>query len=291
MHAAMDCDSFVYAAGFASQHTNYLIITEDGFVVDEVDNKKAADEIVAEDESLSIEPNVIASSAREAEMIVDSMLTACINAMDVDTAHIYLTGGNQWRPKYATIYKYKGNRDNMVRPVHYEHLRNYLIRQWEAFVVEYIEADDAVIMESYKHEDSTIICSIDKDLRQKHGLHFNPKDSDRGVFEVSEWAGMVNFYTQLITGDSTDNIKGLSERLPRRGLGQKRAAAILDGARTERELFERVSAAYGERYGDGETYISWDGKEISASRMDLIDENAQLLYLARYDGDKWRVPK
>jgi hypothetical protein len=55
--------------------------------------------------------------------------------------------------------------------------------------------------------EDTIICSIDKDLRTIPGKHYN---LDSGVVdEVTRHDAWHNFWSQVLTGDSTDNIEGL----------------------------------------------------------------------------------
>ena len=76
---------------------------------------------------------------------------------------IFLTeaGGETFRDKIATIAKYKGNRDDAPRPVHYDKVREYLVRYYDAEVQSGIEADDALAM---NQEFDSVICSVDKDF-------------------------------------------------------------------------------------------------------------------------------
>lgn len=115
-----------------------------------------------------------------------------------------------------------------------------------------------------------VCVSLDKDLLQFEGWHYN--------FVKSEWkfidthTGWVNFYTQLIMGDKSDNIKGfdgLMRQLPPKFL-QPTLDAIRE-ARTPQGMFEVVQSVY--ELGD-----------------DALHRNAQLLYIQRYEGDKFCVP-
>lgn len=292
MHVIHDADSMVYAAGFVAQTTNYLVYNVDGFVVKECENKAEATDYLAlhSDEELEIEPYVEAKAPGIATSTIDDMIFGMLDAAGANSFSMYLTGGNQWRQKYATIQKYKGNRDNMVKPVHYDLLRAHLVKKWGSYVVDFIEADDAVVMEYVERRpyEDVVISHIDKDIDQQEGLHLNYKT--REFYVVDEHTALMNFYTQLLTGDSIDNIPGLSEKRPKRGIGAKTAATILDGATTEREMFGRVHQKYVEKYGEEHKYTTWLGEESVASAMEIMDENAQLLYLQRFDGDRWQVP-
>jgi DNA polymerase-1 len=66
-----------------------------------------------------------------------------------------------------------------------------------------------------------IAVTIDKDLRSVPGWHWNP-DKEEAPVLVDEALADRNFYTQWLTGDSTDNVPGIWK------LGPKKAAALLD---------------------------------------------------------------
>jgi len=71
-----------------------------------------------------------------------------------------------------------------------------------------MEADDAVRIKANEIEDSDYtIVTIDKDLQCIHGEFFNPRTEE--VFHVSKDEANKHYYKQLLTGDSTDNIRGL----------------------------------------------------------------------------------
>lgn len=287
---AIDADSLVYAAGFAAQRTIHLVLAKDGGVVGEYKTKKEAMAVIAEDQgSLEYDNYVEAAPLFHAINIIDSMMGGIVEAARLTRFRTYLTGTNQWRVPYSTIQKYKGNRDGFIKPTNYRALRSHLVQEWQAYVIDFIEADDAVIMDAYANP-GTVICSIDKDLRQFAGWHCDPKHLEDGVFEVGPFDALHNFYMQLLTGDKVDHIKGLSRKAPRRGIGEATARKILDGCSTERELFDCVLAKYHERYPEDHTYVDWQGNEHTRNAMEMLDENAQLLYLARYDGDRWEVP-
>ena len=286
---AIDADSMIYAAGFASQRTKHLVVTEDGAMVAEYEKKSEATAHIADEPSLEYDSYVEAKELFHATDILDGLMTAIVDTAGLSRFRTYLTGGKQWRVPYSTIQKYKGNRDNFVKPVHYKDLRKHLIDQWQAYVIEFIEADDAVIMDCYANP-GTVCCSVDKDLRQFAGWHLDPKHLEDGVFEVTEWDGLYNFYTQLLTGDKVDNIKGLSRKKPKRGIGTATAKKILAGCTSGRELFDACLDQYTQRYSEDVQYVDWQGTAHVRNAMEMLDENAQLLYLARYDGDKWKVP-
>lgn len=195
------------------------------------------------------------------------MLESVFNAFEsVNSYHIYLTGTENYRKDVGTILKYKGNRDNVRRPHHLATCKEYLVEQWGARVEEGQEADDALGINQTKE---TCICSIDKDLLCIPGKHYN-WNSDKHV-EVSEVEGLQNFYTQLCTGDSTDNILGLY------GVGPK--AKMLKEIRKcsdELDMLDIVWEQYHKRFGN---YTE-----------QFLVENARLLWIRREKDEMWELP-
>ena len=162
-------------------------------------------------------------------------------------------------------------------------LRDYLLDQYpdNVSLVHGREADDQLAIDQYDDyyktwgaapEDisysglSTIICTIDKDLKMIPGLHYN-WNTDEKLF-VTEIEGLRWFYTQCLTGDMTDNIKGLH------GVGAKSAlVSKLDAMEDELTMFEHVYEQYEKRFG-------------SYAEQFLI-ENGTLLWMMRDEADQW----
>lgn len=175
----------------------------------------------------------------------------------------YITGSTNFRFDVATTLPYKGNRKDVAKPKHYAALRKHL-GDMGAVTTEGEEADDAVGIDS--SNGNYWIVHVDKDLNQLQGWHYNPvKDIE---YYVTEFEGLYAFYTQLLTGDRVDNIKGLH------GIGPVKACKILSECASEQQLYEAVCAAYEQQ---GETH-------------DRIIENGNLLWLRREKQQKWTPP-
>lgn len=113
---------------------------------------------------------------------------------------LYIGGKTNFRKQVDP--QYKANRTKPP-PTHLDHVREFLVNEWGAVITSEVETDD---MLGVDQTDNTIICSIDKDLLQIPGRHYNFVNS---VFsDVSESMGRYNFYTQLILGDKSDNVPG-----------------------------------------------------------------------------------
>jgi hypothetical protein len=175
----------------------------------------------------------------------------------------FITGKTNFRYETATTHPYKGNRKLVARPVHYAALREKLV-SLGATVSENQEADDDVGIASTQYVGW--IVHVDKDLDQLPGWHYNPVK--REEYFVTPEQGLRSFYTQLLTGDRIDNIVGLY------GIGPVKAAKLLKGCETEQELFQAVVAAY----------------KAADEPPERILENGRLLWLSRYQGQRWELP-
>ena len=197
----------------------------------------------------------------------DELIRRILEDIDADDWKVFISGEENFR--YEIYPQYKANRIDKPKPKHLEDIRSYLVTEWDASIVNGYEADDAMAME---HNDDSIICSIDKDLLQLPGLHYNFVKCN--VTEVSEHEGLYNFYYQLLVGDPTDNIKGCP------GIGKVKAPKILSGCISEVDFYKAVEAAYQVAY-----------KDVPDQWWPNLNLNAQLLYIRRSEQDKWTKPE
>lgn len=183
--------------------------------------------------------------------------------LSVDEVWGYLTGKDNFRNEIAVTAPYKGTRI-AAKPYHFQLLREYMERAWGFEVVDGIEADDALGIESYRNEpDETIIVSIDKDLNMIRGHHYNFVKEEK--YYVTEEDAIRNFYLQILTGDKVDNIIGLQ------GIGPVKSKKLLQDCTSELEMYETVLKAY-------------DGNEVR------VLENARLLWILREEKQVWHPP-
>jgi len=183
-----------------------------------------------------------------------------IDLPEVSTWELHLTGKNNFRDKIATTKPYKGNRKGNEKPHHYSLLREYLVTSWGATVNDGIEADDMLAIRATELGDDSVIVTLDKDLDQVVGWHYNFVKKIKYYVEKDE--GLLNFYKQFLTGDSVDNIQGA------KGIGPKRADKLLNGL-SEKEMWDVVVEALGE---------------------DRAIENGHLLYMLRSLDDTFDPP-
>jgi len=198
-----------------------------------------------------------------AKVRMNSYIDELLNDSFCSDYRIFLTDGeNNFRRK---IYpEYKANRV-AEKPLHYYVLRDYLIRYEKAEIAYGMEADDLLGIEQ---TDNTIIASIDKDLDQVEGAHYNFVKKIH--YEITHNQGRHKFWTQMLTGDTVDNIPGI------RGIGPKKAEKLLADCTTDAEYKAAIINAYTEL-----TTI-----EDINSHLNLI---GKLLWIRREHNQMWEL--
>nr|BDD47792.1 hypothetical protein 10 [Deltaproteobacteria bacterium] len=128
---------------------------------------------------------------------------------------------SDWNYRLKLNPTYKDNRDESQKPKLLddlvEHMKeNYPYIQWM-----HLEADDmlGILMTQPANKGKYVCCTIDKDLKQIPGRHFN-WNHDK-LFTVSSEEAETFFYQQILQGDPTDGYHGCP------GVGPVKAAEIL----------------------------------------------------------------
>jgi len=155
---------------------------------------------------------------------------------------VFLTGRENYRYKFNP--EYKANRKDKPKPKWLYPLQEHLVTQWGAKFSEGCEADDLLAIEQTKNVENTVICTIDKDLLQVPGNHFNFVKEQLST--VSPVEGLRNFYWQMIMGDRSDNIFGF-DGVARASVPKKMESMYheLQEMEDEVQMFDYVRFAYG----------------------------------------------
>lgn len=207
-------------------------------------------------------PGIACSRASE-------MLDRILQDTGADSYELWLSGPRNFR--YKVYPEYKANRLDSYRPKWEKETKQFLVDNWQANWTDGIEGDDILGIRQtecgYSLE-SSIICHIDKDINQIPGWHYNWELNRLGKtirekrqYLVTFEEALYNFYYQLLVGDPTDNIKGVS------GIGPKKAEAIL-GSTPKEQWYETV-------------------RDMFASEEEL-EMNAQCVFIWRKHNDHWR---
>jgi hypothetical protein len=168
----------------------------------------------------------------------------------IGSVEYYITNApKSIRRQISPIYKSNRKPNKWVNAI-----RKYLIEMDFAVTHPEYEADDLIFDRALElGEQNCIILTMDKDLKQIPGIHFNyyrPKVVNEqgekisgdcvGLSVVTKEESEYTFWLSMLTGDHGDNIKGI------KGLGPKKGEAILKG---KIDLKETVINQYKGFYG------------------------------------------
>lgn len=262
MKALIDGDIFRYKCGFAAESTHYIVHRGDRKYP--FDYKREALEFVKgwDEGTYEIEKYVTVDPVSHALGNVKQLLAKVLEATQATEYQFYLTGKGNYREKVAQTKPYKGNRDSLHKPKHFDAITDYLINKHNAIVIEGAEADDAM---GYGQTEDTCICSTDKDLNMIPGLHYN---WDKDIFyKVSLNDADLWFYCQLLMGDQVDNIQGIPK------MGKIKTFKALKDTETVEEMYTSVLQAY-------------EKAELESTLIEMAD----LLWIQREEGVLWSPP-
>ena len=180
---------------------------------------------------------------------------------------LFLALGDSNNFRYSVYPSYKSNRRRYRRPPGHSRLKEWLCTTWPCLQLANVEGDDVV---GNCAQPGDIIVSKDKDLNTIPGLHVDVLTGE--IYEVSKWEADINFYTQILTGDSADGYPGCPK------YGPKSAAKLLAGATTENQFSQRVTGAY----------ITAASKDPETPSVLTMARCARILRMGEYDHENQR---
>ena len=158
---------------------------------------------------------------------IDDAINSLFEKSKADKVECAISDKHNFRKDVADYYK--ANRKNTRRPMLLNFAKEYMAQEYNGVIWKNLEADD-VLGIKVTSSDDYIIWSADKDLKTCHGRHL----SDEGEIYVSKEEADYWFYTQVLTGDNTDNYPGCPK------VGIKTAEKLL----TEDPSWDKVVATY-----------------------------------------------
>jgi len=280
----IDGDMILYNSAFAAQHMWYNVYPKGWAekkdrLIERCESSKAMKEFVKglgkKEEDFDIVPELEVKEPFKAKLIADQTIAKIFRRTGATEAVFLLSDSKNFRHELAVTQPYK-DRDK-TKPHHYELVKEYLVANYGAVVVKDLEADDAIgILSEHCGEADVpfVLSSYDKDLNQIPGLHY---DFNKDIlYNVTEWDSILFFFTQVLTGDSTDSIPGLP------GVGKVRAEKLLTPCKTYDEMLEVVKHAYMNH-----TIGTKKNKDIrpmfdkAAEALQYLNEQANLVYIRR----------
>lgn len=220
MKALIDGDIIRYQIGFACEKRIYWIhevgLPEENKVVGCFLKRSQAEEWIKGKDEYTLVESIASEPFESVQITLDIMLKRILFRTEANDYTIYFSNPRNFRKEAHK--DYKANRDTSHKPLLYQRISTYLTDNWNAVLArEGLEADDEL---GINQNDETIIVSTDKDLDTIAGWHYNWVRDRK--YHISPSEAHYKFWTQMLMGDSSDNIKGLPK------IGPKTAARWLE---------------------------------------------------------------
>ena len=141
--------------------------------------------------------------------------------------------------------KYKANRTGQNKPPLLSEIHKHVTKTYKGIQGCGMETDDLVAahwksLSDIYGRDKVMIVSIDKDYLQFPALIY--KYNRKEILDVSKYDALKNFYTQMITGDTADNVNYF------KGKGIKFAQKYYEDCDTEFQFTKRLYLLFKRKY-------------------------------------------
>ena len=141
--------------------------------------------------------------------------------------------------------KYKANRIGQNKPPLLSEIHKHVTKTYKGIQGCGMETDDLVAahwksLSDIYGRDKVMIVSIDKDYLQFPALIY--KYNRKEILDVSKFDALKNFYTQMIIGDSSDNINYF------KGKGIKFAEKYYEDCDTKFQFTKKLYTLFKEKY-------------------------------------------
>lgn len=196
---------------------------------------------------------------------------------------------------------YKGQRAELMRPVHLKAAKEYALKKFPGGLIEGIEADDHLVIRSHELERAghyPVIVSLDKDSKGCVGTRFYDWTQDNAkIIEIPPFGyidynnekkkvdgiGLQFYCYQMLAGDTADNYR--PNHLHGQRFGDVQAVNLLRDCSNVHQLFEAVETQYKEWFPDPLTYQTHNGITVTKNYKEILELYHQCVYMKRKQND------
>lgn len=245
-------------------------------------------------EDFIIEDKQVAKPVEYALNSVKTHIESVLSKLDAKSYYGYIGKGDSWRVEASTILKYKGSRENALKPIHLEAIEEYLKKFHAAEEIRGIEADDKCVVDCTENPELVLV-GVDKDYRGCNVTLFNPdkmgspeKISGFGKLYIGSdkevrGEGRIFMYHQVLSGDSSDCYFANSASDIK--WADKSSFAVLNKCSDDKQALQAIVDAYKLLYPEPKKIIGWRGNDIDIDWLYVLQENFTMAHMLRREGD------
>lgn len=217
--------------------------------------------------------------------IVKRQINELKDKLFADRCKIFVSGKDNFRDSLPLPKKYKGNRAEMIRPVHLRDTKLYMVKNHKAKICNYAEADDFLIIAGYEELNKgniPILVTVDKDANAYSNLSvYDFTQENPEVILLPEFGSLWNtgkkiagngfiwFCYQWLIGDGTDFFSPL-DLTDNLRFGEKAAFKALKDCTTKEEAVKVVVDHYKKWYPTEFEYTAWNGEIIKSNYKHML---------------------
>lgn len=255
-------------------------------------NTKRDTPLLADD--FLIEDKQVAQPVEYALRAVKTHIESVVAKLDAKNYYGYIGKGDSWRVGASTILKYKGNRQDSLRPIHLEAIEDYLYKFHAAEEIRHLEADDKTVMDCTEDPELVLI-GCDKDYRGCNLILFNPDTMGQpekisgfgklyiGADKKVRGEGRVWLYHQILSNDTSDNYAANSASSVK--WGEKSSYAILSKCSNDKQALEGMIEGYKILYPTKTEITGWRGDKFDIDWLYVMQENFTMAKMMRFEND------
>lgn len=324
-----DADSIAYKAAAANETRTIKSIHIETKVPEFWDNRTAFKKYLATtDHTPEMYEIVDVQDARHSsygKSLIREMIKGYHNRTNISKGTIYIGGTDNFRdliplPMEHTVTvgkfagsatlggRYKGKRDDTIRPVQLKELRNWMIEELGAIVVNGMEVDDMGSIRAYKgwkdNKGRIIQVTEDKDALQCTGYLWNPAKMPQPVLiqgfgelhpegKGVKGTGRLWLYYQSLYGDAVDCYHGCSlakiaadKRGEAMQYGEQAAYKLLKDCTNDKEALTAVYNQYRSWYPEPVTYMAHDGLVYTKTALEIMQMYFDCAHMRRWEDDR-----
>lgn len=335
----LDADSIAYKAAAANETKGIIATDPEGSQKEFRNRTELKQELAGGENEFTYEQFTITDTqapkhSSYGESLIREMIKGYHYRTGVKKREIYIGGADNFRDliplpfehtvtvgKYAGTAtlggRYKGKRDDTIRPVQLKELRNFMVQELGAIIIHGQEVDDKGSIRAYEgfqayKKDSNapkiIQVTEDKDALQCSGFLLNPAKMSapiliQGFGELHregkgiKGTGRLWLYFQSVYGDKVDcyhgsdlwKIDGDRQGIARQ-YGEVAAFNLLKDCTTDKEALTAAYKQFLEWYPEPVTYTAHDGIIHTKTALQIMDMYVECAFMRRWDGDKIDVP-
>jgi hypothetical protein len=325
----LDADSIAYKAAAANETKSITTTHQDG-KVEHWSNRTEFKKVLENERRDTIEMYTIEDvqdprHVSYGKSLIREIIKGHQNRLSVQRHEIYIGGKNNFRDRIplpmahtVTVGKfagtaviggaYKGKRENSIRPVQLKELRNFMVYELGAEVVEGQEVDDKSSIRAYEgaKEGKCRIIQVteDKDALQCTGWLMNPAKMAKPIYITGfgelhpegkgiKGTGRLWLYFQALYGDAVDCYHGVSLAkiaADKAGktltFGEQAAYKILKDCKNDKEAVQALYDQYKAWYPEPVTYMAHDGILYTKNAMEIAQMYFDCAFMRRWDFDR-----